>query len=44
MVFGLKYACPQIIGQGGPSNEIFAELWSNIANYWKDESRVIFGL
>ncbi|KIJ14619.1 glycoside hydrolase family 5 protein [Paxillus involutus ATCC 200175] len=34
----------QIIGQGGPSNEIFAELWSNIANYWKNESSVIFGI
>lgn len=34
----------QIIGQGGPSNEIFAELWSNIASYWKNESKVIFGV
>ncbi|EIW77007.1 glycoside hydrolase family 5 protein [Coniophora puteana RWD-64-598 SS2] len=33
-----------IIGQGGPSNEIFADLWYNIASYWKDESRVIFGV
>ncbi|KAF8434502.1 glycoside hydrolase family 5 protein [Boletus edulis BED1] len=24
----------EIIGQGGPSNEIFAELWYNIADYW----------
>ncbi|KAH0834839.1 hypothetical protein J3R83DRAFT_10459 [Lanmaoa asiatica] len=33
-----------IIGQGGPSNEIFAELWYNIADYWKNESRIIFGV
>ncbi|KAG9310013.1 glycoside hydrolase family 5 protein [Chiua virens] len=34
----------EIIGQGGPSNEVFADLWYNIANYWKYESRVIFGV
>ncbi|KAG2146314.1 glycoside hydrolase family 5 protein [Suillus clintonianus] len=34
----------QIIGQGGPSNEIFAELWSNIASYYVNETKVIFGL
>ncbi|KIJ63194.1 glycoside hydrolase family 5 protein [Hydnomerulius pinastri MD-312] len=34
----------EIIGQGGPSNEIFAELWYNIADYWKNESSVIFGV
>ncbi|KAG1729718.1 glycoside hydrolase family 5 protein [Suillus lakei] len=34
----------QIIGQGGPSNEIFAEFWSNIASYWKNETKVMFGL
>ncbi|KAG1837369.1 glycoside hydrolase family 5 protein [Suillus subalutaceus] len=34
----------QIIGQGGPSNEIFAELWSNIASHWKKETKVIFGV
>ncbi|KAG2340983.1 glycoside hydrolase family 5 protein [Suillus weaverae] len=34
----------QIIGQGGPSNEIFAELWSNIASHWKNETKVIFGV
>ncbi|KAG2132687.1 glycoside hydrolase family 5 protein [Suillus bovinus] len=34
----------QIIGQGGPSNKIFAELWSNIASHWKNETRVIFGV
>ncbi|KAG1741454.1 glycoside hydrolase family 5 protein [Suillus paluster] len=34
----------EIIGQGGPSNEIFAELWYNIASYWKNEPNVIFGV
>lgn len=34
----------QVIGQGGPSNEIFAELWSNIASQWKNETKVIFGV
>ncbi|EGO03449.1 glycoside hydrolase family 5 protein [Serpula lacrymans var. lacrymans S7.3] len=34
----------EIIGQGGPSNEIFADLWYNIASYWKDESNVVFGV
>ncbi|KAG1815176.1 glycoside hydrolase family 5 protein [Suillus subaureus] len=34
----------QIIGQGGPSNEIFAELWSNIASHWKNETKVMFGV
>ncbi|KAG2340982.1 glycoside hydrolase family 5 protein [Suillus weaverae] len=34
----------QIIGQGGPSNEIFAQLWYNIASYWKNEPKVIFGV
>ncbi|KAG1769373.1 glycoside hydrolase superfamily [Suillus occidentalis] len=34
----------QIIGQGGPSNEIFADLWFNIASYWKNEPKVIFGV
>ncbi|KAG1859186.1 glycoside hydrolase family 5 protein [Suillus tomentosus] len=34
----------QIIGQGGPSNKIFAQLWSNIASHWKNETKVIFGV
>lgn len=34
----------EIIGQGGPSNEIFAELWYNIASYWQNETNVIFGV
>ncbi|KAG8166967.1 hypothetical protein KVR01_002656 [Diaporthe batatas] len=34
----------QIIGQGGPTNEQFASLWSQIATKYKNESRVIFGV
>ncbi|KAG1868488.1 glycoside hydrolase family 5 protein [Suillus subluteus] len=34
----------EIIGQGGPSNEVFAQLWYNIASYWKNETNVIFGV
>ncbi|KAH7921564.1 glycoside hydrolase family 5 protein [Leucogyrophana mollusca] len=34
----------EIIGQGGPTNEVFAELWYNIASYWKDEANVVFGV
>ncbi|KAG2358509.1 glycoside hydrolase family 5 protein [Suillus spraguei] len=33
-----------IIGQGGPSDEIFAELWFNIAKHWKNEAKVMFGI
>ncbi|KAM5385665.1 hypothetical protein ACJZ2D_000864 [Fusarium nematophilum] len=33
-----------IIGQGGPSNEVFAQLWSEIAHKYADQERVIFGL
>jgi hypothetical protein len=33
-----------IIGQGGPSNAIFAALWSSIAAKYKNQSKVIFGL
>ncbi|KDQ55158.1 glycoside hydrolase family 5 protein [Jaapia argillacea MUCL 33604] len=33
-----------IIGQGGPSNEIFAQLWGNIAAYYASESKIIFGV
>ncbi|KAH7140603.1 glycoside hydrolase superfamily [Dactylonectria macrodidyma] len=33
-----------IIGQGGPSNEVFGDIWSQIASNYADENRVIFGL
>ena len=34
----------QIIGQGGPSNDIFASLWSNIAAKYADNDKIIFGV
>ncbi|EGN97356.1 glycoside hydrolase family 5 protein [Serpula lacrymans var. lacrymans S7.3] len=34
----------QIIGQGGPSNEIFASLWSSIATKYASQPKVIFGI
>ncbi|KOS22753.1 Endoglucanase EG-II [Escovopsis weberi] len=33
-----------IIGQGGPSNEVFANLWSQLATKYAKEDRVVFGL
>lgn len=33
-----------IIGQGGPSNEVFAQLWANIASKYADNDKVVFGL
>ncbi|QUC17505.1 uncharacterized protein UV8b_01746 [Ustilaginoidea virens] len=33
-----------IIGQGGPSNDVFAGLWRQIATYYATEDRIIFGL
>ena len=33
-----------IIGQGGPSNEEFADLWRQLAAKYKNEQKVIFGL
>ncbi|KDR72606.1 hypothetical protein GALMADRAFT_73464, partial [Galerina marginata CBS 339.88] len=34
----------QIVGQGGPSNDIFAQLWSNIAAKYASSSKVVFGI
>lgn len=34
----------QIIGQGGPSNEVFASLWSSLASYYASESKIVFGV
>jgi endoglucanase len=34
----------EIIGQGGPTDEQFASLWSQLATKYKSESKVIFGL
>lgn len=33
-----------IIGQGGPSNDIYAGLWTQIATHYAKDDRVIFGL
>jgi len=33
-----------IIGQGGPSNEQFAALWTSLATHYKDQPKVIFGI
>ncbi|KAJ3492269.1 hypothetical protein NLI96_g114 [Meripilus lineatus] len=34
----------EIIGQGGPSNEVFAQLWGNIASKYANNSKIIFGV
>ena len=34
----------QIIGQGGPTDDQFASLWSNLATKYKANDKVIFGL
>lgn len=34
----------QVIGQGGPTNDQFANLWSQIATMYRNESRIIFGV
>ncbi|KAK0101824.1 hypothetical protein ONS95_006974 [Cadophora gregata] len=34
----------KIIGQGGPSNAEFANLWSQIAKKYANESKVVFGI
>jgi endoglucanase len=33
-----------IIGQGGPSNEEFASLWSQLATQYASESKMVFGI
>lgn len=33
-----------IIGQGGPTNSQFADLWAQLAAKYKRESRILFGL
>lgn len=34
----------QVIGQGGPTNQQFAGLWSQLAAMYRNESRVAFGV
>ena len=33
-----------IIGQGGPTNEQFASVWSQLASKYKGQSKIIFGI
>ncbi|KAF5318448.1 hypothetical protein D9619_010684 [Psilocybe cf. subviscida] len=33
-----------IIGQGGPSDDVFAKLWFNIASHYRTQKNVIFGI
>ena len=33
-----------LIGQGGPPNEVLANLWSQLATHYASESRIIFGV
>ncbi|KAF8123257.1 carbohydrate-binding module family 1 protein/Glycoside hydrolase family 5 protein [Boletus edulis] len=33
-----------IIGQGGPSNDVFASLWNSLASHYASESRILFGI
>lgn len=33
-----------MIGQGGPTNEQFADLWSQIATAYRSETKVMFGV
>ncbi|KUJ24202.1 endoglucanase [Mollisia scopiformis] len=33
-----------IVGQGGPSNALFAQLWANIATVYASNSKVVFGI
>ena len=34
----------EIIGQGGPTDEQFADLWSQLATKYADEEKIVFGL
>lgn len=34
----------RIIGQGGPSDSVFASLWTSIANHYKSNSKIIFDI
>ena len=33
-----------IIGQGGPTNAVFAALWTSLANHYKGYGNIIFGV
>jgi endoglucanase len=34
----------KIIGQGGPSDEVFSKLWYSLARKYTNQSKVMFGL
>lgn len=34
----------QIIGQGGPSNDLFSQIWSSLATKYANQTKVMFGL
>ncbi|KAF9564541.1 cellulase-domain-containing protein [Agrocybe pediades] len=34
----------KIIGQGGPTNGLFSQLWTNIASKYSSESNILFGI
>lgn len=34
----------KIIGQGGPTNAVFAQLWGNIAAQFASNPKIIFGV
>lgn len=34
----------QVVGQGGPTNEQFAGLWSQLATMYRNEAKVVFGV
>lgn len=34
----------QIIGQGGPTNDQFVSLWTQLADKYKSQSKIIFGI
>ena len=34
----------QIVGQGGPSNDEFAAIWTSIASKYADSEKIIFGV
>lgn len=33
-----------IIGQGGPTNDEFVAIWTSVANHYKSNSEIIFGI
>lgn len=42
--YGRWGGIPKVIGQGGPSNAQFESLWRQLAERYRNEDRVVFGL